>query len=73
MSTHHGHGHGHAHGHGSAQPDAGPGGTRALAVTLALVCTVLAAEVIGGLVSGSLALLSDAAHATTASRSWPRC
>ena len=50
----HAHGHSHAHGHEAR--------TRPLAWTLALVVGYAAAEVIGGLVSGSLALLADAGH-----------
>ena len=49
--------HSHDHGHGA--------GAKPLAITLALVSVVLLAEVVGGVVSGSLALLSDAAHMFT--------
>jgi cobalt-zinc-cadmium efflux system protein len=49
-------GHSHSHVHG---PDAS---VRGLAWTLGLVLAYTAAEVIGGLVSGSLALLADAGH-----------
>jgi len=48
------HAHGHVHARGSR--------TRPLAWTLALVVAYAVAEVIGGLVSGSLALLADAGH-----------
>jgi cobalt-zinc-cadmium efflux system protein len=53
---------GHAHGrdHGSAA-----GNRRPLAVVLALTATVLLVQIIGALLSGSLALLADAAHAGT--------
>src|SRR5690349_1121663 len=47
-------GHDHAHGAGSNR-------TR-LAVALAIVVAVLVAEVVGALLSGSLALLADAGH-----------
>lgn len=47
---------GHAHG---AHDD---GNTRRLGLTLVLVVGYMVAEVIGGLVSGSLALLADAGH-----------
>jgi cobalt-zinc-cadmium efflux system protein len=50
------HAHAHDHGHGRA------GRTRALTWTLALVVGYTAAEVVGGLLSGSLALLADAGH-----------
>ncbi|TFZ04734.1 cation diffusion facilitator family transporter [Ramlibacter rhizophilus] len=56
---HTGHWHGHAHDHAR-----GATSTR-LAIVLALTCTVMVAELIGALVSGSLALLSDAAHMFT--------
>jgi cobalt-zinc-cadmium efflux system protein len=56
-----GHEHGHAHGSGTAA--AGYRG-RLLAV-LAITLTVLVVEVIAGLLSGSLALLADAAHLGT--------
>lgn len=49
---------GHGHSHGTA---AGAHRGR-LAIVLAIVVLVLAVEVAGGLISGSLALLADAAH-----------
>jgi cobalt-zinc-cadmium efflux system protein len=53
---HHGHDHGHGH-------DAGRGAdARALRWVLALTAAFTVAEVVGGLVAGSLALLADAAH-----------
>ena len=54
-------GHGHAHGH--AHADARD--RRRLLVALAVTVTVLVAEVVGALVSGSLALLADAGHMLT--------
>jgi cobalt-zinc-cadmium efflux system protein len=48
--------HSHAHAHGAEA------GARALVWTLGLVLAYSAAEVVGGLVSGSLALLADAGH-----------
>jgi cobalt-zinc-cadmium efflux system protein len=54
-------GHDHAHGAGTAA-----GGHRGrLAVVLGLTLAVLVAEVIGAVVSGSLALLADAGHMAT--------
>lgn len=50
------HGHGHAHG-----PDR-PGDARALGLVLAITAALAVAELVGGLVSGSLALLADAGH-----------
>jgi cobalt-zinc-cadmium efflux system protein len=49
-----------AHGHGGSLD--GSGTRRRLIVTLALVSTYMVAEVIGGLMSNSLALLADAGH-----------
>lgn len=48
---------GHDHGHGGKGSSA-----RALALTLGLTATYTVAEVIGGLLTGSLALLADAGH-----------
>ncbi len=53
-----GHHHGHHHGHGSAHAQS----RRGLAITLALVVVYMVAEVVGGIVSHSLALLADAGH-----------
>lgn len=57
-----GHDHAHAHAHG-------PGGAgeklRRLSIALCLSAAVLVAEVIGAIVTGSLALLADAAHMLT--------
>ena len=53
---HHGHSHGHHHHGGSIR------NRRRLAFTLALVAFYMLAEFIGGLLSGSLALLADAGH-----------
>jgi cobalt-zinc-cadmium efflux system protein len=50
----------HGHDHGPAD-DRG-GDRRRLAVVLALVVLFMAAEVLGGLLTGSLALLADAGH-----------
>ncbi|HWE21135.1 MAG TPA: cation diffusion facilitator family transporter [Hyphomicrobiaceae bacterium] len=55
----HHHGHGHAHDHtGDANP-------AALRKVLALTGAFLVVEVVGGILTGSLALLSDAAHMFT--------
>jgi cobalt-zinc-cadmium efflux system protein len=65
MAAHgHGHGDGHAHSHTHTH-SAKPGDQKALGWTLVLVVLVLVAELIGAAVSGSLALLSDAAHMFT--------
>jgi cobalt-zinc-cadmium efflux system protein len=59
---HHGHGHGHAgHSHGvSADADRSK-----LTVALVLILGFMLVEVVVGIVAGSLALLSDAAHMLT--------
>lgn len=50
--------------HDHAVP-AGPGYTRRLASVLGISITILTVEVVGAVVSGSLALLADAAHMLT--------
>jgi cobalt-zinc-cadmium efflux system protein len=57
---HHHHHHGHAHGH--THPEAGADATRRLAFTLVLQAAYLVAEVVGGYLANSLALLADAGH-----------
>jgi cobalt-zinc-cadmium efflux system protein len=52
---------GHSHGHTASREH----DRRRLAFTLALTGTILVAEVVGGILSGSLALLSDAGHMLT--------
>ncbi|MDY7093012.1 MAG: cation diffusion facilitator family transporter [Acidobacteriota bacterium] len=59
---HHGHSHGHSHGHGAGAGDDRGGNLRRLAFTLGLVLLYMVAEVVGGLLTGSLALLADAGH-----------
>ena len=56
--------HSHGHDHGGTAGNAA-GHRRRLAIVLALTSTVLVVEVIGALISGSLALLADAAHMLT--------
>ena len=51
---------GHDHGHGGAGAD-----RRRLVIVLALTSTVLVVQIVGALLSGSLALAADAAHAGT--------
>ncbi|WP_217913807.1 cation diffusion facilitator family transporter [Miltoncostaea marina] len=50
------------HDHGQAHADARVGSRRALAIALALIATFMLAEIVGGLLTNSLALLADAAH-----------
>lgn len=58
----HHHPHGHSHGHGHAHGPAGPDTMRRLTITLALQVAYLGAEVVGGYMANSLALLADAGH-----------
>jgi cobalt-zinc-cadmium efflux system protein len=63
VHEHHGHDHDHAgHSHGRIEADAD---RRWLLVALGLICLFMVVEVVAGLLSGSLALLSDAAHMVT--------
>jgi cobalt-zinc-cadmium efflux system protein len=55
-------GHAHHHHHHAVSPDADRG---RLVAALALILAFMVAEVVAGLLSGSLALLSDAAHMLT--------
>jgi len=55
---------GHGHGHGGSV-SAGGAHRRRLVVVLGITTTVLVAEVVGGLLTGSLALLADAGHMFT--------
>lgn len=62
----HGHPHhGHGHGQGDAHAPDRSGDARALGWVLALTAAFAVAEVVGGFVAGSLALLADAAHMTS--------
>jgi cobalt-zinc-cadmium efflux system protein len=64
----HGHVHGHDHGPGGHRHDHAAGGRdqqRRLWIALALTAAFLAAEVVGGVISNSLALLADAGHMLT--------
>jgi cobalt-zinc-cadmium efflux system protein len=60
---HHGHGHGHSHGPSAADAlSAGARYKRPLTYAFALTASFVAVEFAAGLISGSLALLSDAGH-----------
>lgn len=61
MGHHHGHSHAHAHGHGHGHSH-GSGNKKALLMSFIIIFTYMVVEVIGGLVTNSLALLSDAGH-----------
>jgi len=58
-------GHSHAHGHGHSHGRAGERHRRPLAIALALVIGYLGVQVVVGLLTGSLTLLSDAGHMAT--------
>ncbi|MFD5867743.1 cation diffusion facilitator family transporter [Corynebacterium sp. NPDC060344] len=69
----HGHGHGHSHSHdhdhdhshglfGAHEHDHSGTAVPRLALAFGLTATILIAEVVGGIVANSLALLADAAH-----------
>lgn len=60
----HGQGHGQGHGHGHGGPALADSRGR-LAAVLGLTVAVLVVEVVGATISGSLALLADAAHMLT--------
>ncbi|MFO1325105.1 MAG: cation diffusion facilitator family transporter [Burkholderiales bacterium] len=65
MSASHPHGHSHSHSHDHG-PSAGAGSPhRALLVALLLTAGFAVVEAVGGWLSGSLALLSDAGHMVT--------
>lgn len=61
---HHGHAHGHSHAHGH-HDHAGNASEMRVALAAGLTGLFMLAEVIGGTVSGSLALLADAGHMLT--------
>ncbi|PPE75360.1 cation transporter [Solimonas fluminis] len=66
---HHGndHGHSHSHGHGGHghSHDRPHGSERQLLTAFVLTAGFMLAEVVGGLISGSLALIADAGHMLT--------
>jgi cobalt-zinc-cadmium efflux system protein len=59
---HHHHHHGHSHAHGHSHGVASARNRKRLAWTLALAAVYMVAELVGGLMSNSLALLADAGH-----------
>lgn len=58
-------GHGHGHGHGAPVGSASGRHVRRMAISLGLLATFLVLEVVVGLTTSSLALLSDAGHMFT--------
>ena len=61
----HAHAHGHGHGHGHSHVPKVIKHERPLWIAFGLTLAVLVAEIVGGVMSNSLALLSDAAHMLT--------
>src|SRR3954467_66165 len=61
-TTTHQHSHGHTAQAGPLSHDAAASNQRRLLVVLSLTTAYLLAEVVGGLLTGSLALLADAGH-----------
>lgn len=59
------HDHDHSHGHEHGHHHAAAGGKKDLLIALSITLLMMIAEVIGGLLSNSLALLSDAGHMLT--------
>jgi cobalt-zinc-cadmium efflux system protein len=59
------HDHSHGHGHGDAAGRAGARHVKPLAISFVLIVTFLVVQVVVGIVTGSLALLSDAGHMAT--------
>lgn len=62
---HSGDAHGHEHGHNHDVRFPGNGGKRDLLIAVSITALMMAAEAIGGILSNSLALLSDAGHMFT--------
>jgi cobalt-zinc-cadmium efflux system protein len=60
MGHHHGHSHGHSHEHSHGHSHTG--NKKALLTAFILIAAFMVVEVIGGLLTNSLALLSDAGH-----------
>ncbi|MCW2817773.1 MAG: Cobalt-zinc-cadmium efflux system protein [Marmoricola sp.] len=60
-----GHDHGHGAGHGSGHAEGRAEDRRRLRLVLAVTATVAVVELVGALLSGSLALLADAGHMFT--------
>ena len=67
MGVHHNHGHnhGHSHGHGHCPSHAGKNNRTRVGIAALLTGLFMIIEVVGGIISGSLALLADAGHMMT--------
>jgi cobalt-zinc-cadmium efflux system protein len=61
----HAHGHEHDHSGGHAHVHAVTGGRKGLLIALSITLFMMVAEIVGGILSNSLALLSDAGHMFT--------
>ena len=61
----HDHAHDHGHDHARGHVHAGAGGRRGLLFALCITLFMMIAEIVGGVLSNSLALLSDAGHMFT--------
>jgi len=56
-------GHSHGHDHGSTSPQADRGTRRRLLIAFCITAIIVVAQAVGSVVTGSLALLTDTAHA----------
>ena len=65
MGHHHDHTHAHSHDHAAHVDTNTADGRRRVAIACVLTAAFMVAEVIGGIISGSLALIADAAHMMT--------
>lgn len=66
MSHHHDHSHDHSHAHGhSHAPSVSAANERVVLTGFALTASFMLVEVVGGVLSGSLALIADAGHMLT--------
>lgn len=66
MGAHHHHGHSHDHSHhGHSHSHVGENNRTRVGVAALLIGLFMIAEIVGGLISGSLALLADAGHMLT--------
>ncbi|NNV03525.1 cation diffusion facilitator family transporter [Brevibacillus sp. MCWH] len=62
MGLHHHHGHAHDHGHGHHHHHGKGASKRALLIAFLIITAFLVVEIVGGILTNSLALLSDAGH-----------
>ncbi|MDF2715729.1 MAG: zinc transporter ZitB, partial [Paenibacillus sp.] len=58
----HSHGHGHDHAHGIGHHHHGPNNKKGLTIALLITASIMVLEFFGGLLTNSLALLSDSGH-----------